>query len=713
MAVQPDPATMGQNAPITPQPAPPAQDTTAPDIDTSATAPTGGPVPGATGPQPAPSLPKESFGEGFQRERNPQYTTDAEGNVIRSEPARKVSVGGVLGKILAGALQGAVRGVSAQTPPGAEGKGAAFSAGASAAEKGRILADQRARDIAQKNFENKQAATAAKVKNNLDLAQIAHITQLMNFAAEQEPGVLRAQKLGNDAAAIKLVGDQQQMLKDSLEFQDQLVSKGQLDPQFMQLYTEHSAELNAQVPSLVGGSMKALQNGKRGEENGVFLIPTDVMKNAVIPKGVNLVYNTYGQLDSKGRLVSGSVAYTKDGTPIPTSNALTGDGKHTLLDYYNSYLTGQRELYQASQMTLSDLTLQQKKAEAEKAKAQAEQAAGAGALSQAEAEMLKSSGLSLPENYKPVQGAFLMNPQDLKSQLQAQGVQVPNDFDQLYAIAHYKGDLKDYPTRVTKGTGQKSEAQAAAQIRALINPNFSETTFPAIKKQVEEYASTKAGTAGGNIISFNTAVSHLRQGYEAAKALKNRDARAWNAITNELGLQAGASSKVVFDTIRAAYVGEIGKTFKGGPADIPEREEIEKVISSNASPQQILDFTRTEASLMQSKSDSLINQFYGWTGELPPNAIDNHTVEEYKKLGLDPFHGLPAKAQVSLGGTGNQNPNQPPTVQFAPVPSGFAIPQGAKPLWSKTTGAFLGSQTPEQAQQNKYTPYTPPAGGHK
>ena len=450
---------------------------------------------------------------------------------------------------------------------------------------------------------------------------------------------MRAQDLKNEEAELTLKGAHQKLLEDGISFKANMAQLG-IDPTS---FSEHSPELTAQIKPLVAGAARAVHNGQTGAANGVDVYPKSALQ---VPITTPVTYNSYdGALD-------------KDGVPVPTQHVITPDGKTTADDYLNKYFAGQAQLQRMAQQVHADMTAKEQKAKISQEQGAAAKDWATANLSNAEAENLKNSGMKLPDNYKPIQNARALPVADVRKALTDQGIQLPNDFDQLWAIDHMKGDIKDYPSRVTKGSGQKSLSQAATQIRALIDPDFDETKFPAIKKQVEEFSSVKPNTAGGNIVSFNTATSHLDQLYRASQALQNNDVQAWNGIKNELGLQLGSSPKVVFDAIRGALVGELGKTFKGGPADIPERADIEKNISDKASPEQMADWAKTEARLMQSKSQALINQYYAWTGELPPNAIDAHTAAAFKRLGIDPYHGLPGGAKV--GESGNANPNQPP-----------------------------------------------------
>lgn len=608
-----------QNTP-TPQPPPP-------------------PTPTPAAAPPAIPPPPQTFREGMES-ANPSYTTDENGNVVSTAPVRTASTKGVLGQILMGALQGAQRGMAAETPQGARGRGAAFSAGARAAEQGRIEADNRARAIAQQNFENRRAVTLQKLEVNKILAETAHITQVMNFEKEQEPGILRARQLENQAAELQIEGANTRLLTDAATAIDTLAK---LDIPF-QYYTEHNASLNAQIPALTGGDAFALQNGKRGKENGVVVVPKSPLQ---APLTEPVTYNTYDG------------ARDKDGVPIPTEHVLQPDGKATTLDWLNDYYTGRRQLYQMQQKTQLDMTQAQMRDAAAKAKLESAQAD----LAEQEAKNMRDMGINLPPNFKKPTG-FTMPLDQLKQNLASQGVQIPNDLDQLYAIAHYTGDLNDYPERVTKGTGQKSRAQAVEQIRALgLNPNFDEKTYPAIRKQVQEYASTHLGTAGGNIIAYNTAVAHLDRLYDAAHALQTHDIRLWNRIAQFYGLQTGAAPKVVFDTIQNAITGEIGKTYEGGKPDVDTINRLNQSFASYASRNQMDAYAKTTAQLMQSKNNQLAQQYVDWTGTLNPNAINPESVAVYKKMGLDPYQGLP-KALAPIGATGNQNPTQREAASF-------------------------------------------------
>ena len=250
-------------------------------------------------------------------------------------------------------------------------------------------------------------------------------------------------------------GTRQKLLEDGVDFKENMAKLG-IDPTS---FTEHSPALNAQIPGLVSGSVRAVHNGQAEGSNGVDVYPRSTL-DAPITKPVT--YNTYdGAVD-------------KEGVPVPTQHVLQPDGKITANDYLDRYFAGQAQLTRQAQQISARMTMEQHKAAIKESNAKAFQAGAAGELSEAQAKNMRDSGINLPEGYQRPANAPVMSQPELESSLRAQGVQVPNDFPELYAIAHYKGDLnKDYPARISPRSGQKSASQAVTQIRTLIDPNFN------------------------------------------------------------------------------------------------------------------------------------------------------------------------------------------------------------------------------------------------
>jgi len=247
-----------------------------------------------------------------------------------------------------------------------------------------------------------------------------------------------------------------------------------------------------------------------------------------------------------------------------------------------------------------------------------------------------------------------MSPEAIQQDMISKKVQVPPNFAALYGAAHYDVDPASFPTILRKGTGQMDRQTAVAFIRNFLNPNYDDKNYKAVQKLESEFASTRQQTAGGNLIAFNTATGHLGQLYDAALALQNSNVPALNDIANRYGVATGKSAPVVFDSIRNALVGELGKTFKGASPDIPEAERILQGISNAQSPQQALDVAKANAHLMLTKAGAQVSHYYGYTGKIPPTTLSPASRAVYQRLGIDVNEIIPKGAQ--LQNTANLNP---------------------------------------------------------
>jgi hypothetical protein len=313
--------------------------------------------------------------------------------------------------------------------------------------------------------------------------------------------------------------------------------------------------------------------------------------------------------------------------------------------------------------------------ETKKAAAQAEQARQAAAKTAEETQLLKNMGITLPPNFVTPPDASRKGEQELQQMYTSMGVQLPGNFSSIYGLAHYKVDPTTFPNNPHKGTNEIGRSSAVAMARRMVNPSYDETNYPAVKKLKEEFASTRPNTAGGNEIAFNTATAHLGRLFDAAKALENNDLVALNNLALFYKTQTGQSAPNVYAAVRAAIVGEIGKTFKGAAPDIPEIKELQSTLEKNQSPTSQQDVAKTYAHLMLSKAVALASHYYAYTGELPPGVIDAEAQKVYARLGIpvpigemasgisSPAQGVPAENPFAPGGKLNPIQQSNPTVQ--------------------------------------------------
>ena len=598
----------------------------------------------------------------------PQYTADANGNLTQTNKA-PITKGGILGAILGGALQAVSAAASAQAPEGAKGYGAAMSAGAQSEYEKRLGEDNRARQIAQANLVNQQAVTKAKMENGLRAMQTAQVNQQM-----QHDDVRLKEEMKK--AGIEDESAQDQIIKNRQDFQNTIgdtlawaaANGGPAPIDTIGHETGAAHQLHGQavphVKAIMQNKVTLMPNGKTGKENSMLAFSTDDLSKPVPVGTPDLIMKQYtGTINSDGSLPQ-------------TETVVRADGKLTYGDVFaklHGQMTMQKDL---QQRYITSITA--------KSKANLENAQANMANEQAK-QMKDMGGTAMPPGFVLSAAARSMSQADLQQTLAAQGVQAPSDFSELYAIGHFQDPLSILPQKLFKGMAGRTQEQAANFIHNFINPGFSAITAPAIMKQVQEYASTRPNTAGGNVLAYNTAVAHLGRMVDAATALKNHDVRALNAITNYYHLQTGAPAVTIFNTIHDALVGEVAKTYVGGKPDVGTMADVKASFNSSASPDQMLGYARNTAGLMQSKNAELATHYYNWTGHLNPDAVTDETVKVYNKLGVDPYAGLPQGAQAAPGATGNMNPTQVPT-GVTPIPNPPARPATVGPHYIYGSG---------------------------
>lgn len=271
-----------------------------------------------------------------------------------------------------------------------------------------------------------------------------------------------------------------------------------------------------------------------------------------------------------------------------------------------------------------------------------------------EAVNLKQFGISIPPTYTPAPTADKMSMEDLQKDLMSKGVTVPPSFGTLYAVAHYDSPLSTFPSRKVKGSEQLDQQTANDFIRRLINPSYDVKNYEAVKNMEKEFDSTKNNTAGGSLIAFNTATAHLGQLIQAGMALKNGDIKTLNRIAQAYNIETNQPAPLVFNAIRDALAGELGKSFKGAAADVPEREAIVQNISNAQNPDTVIQVASANAHLMLSKAHALASHYFMLTGKYPKNLMTPEAKAVYDQLGIDT--SLPGAPSAPSATSQNQIP---------------------------------------------------------
>ena len=621
-------------APVTP---------TAPTAPTTPATPNGPPVqstaipPGKAValPTPAPLVvtPKDStwlktvadtFREAVAGPAPGKVYTDSDGNeYIKHPDSAKNQWLRIVGTAVRGAAAGAAVG---------QGPGGAWKAGEAGIQAGDKLAKQR----------SEQAKNQSEEVKNANLEKFNSI-KLKHDQAAQEFQLQR----------LKIHGTQ-----EDIEFsQKQIDREHALGSADLGVYKDE-ADL-ARVKEAHADFWKSVY------QNNIVAVPE--LNDKGERQGIHIFLRTPGkgsQLADPDKPFK-SVEYDEKGVPHLKDEFSAAPLTNDMHDAYTGSAVAKVTKYQADIGEANLKAAQAKEAGAkadvapsEKAKnfGEANKANADAAMAREQAKAINNLGVQISPDFKKDPAVFYKSEDDLRSTLAAQNQQLPADFASLYSVGHYDGKLESiFPARPYNRPGmpiQKSADEATNFIRTFINPAFDQKNYAAVQKMQEEYASTRPTTAGGNNIAYNTAVHHLGMAYDAAVALQNGNLPAVNGVANYFSQQTGKKVVPNFNAIKAALVGELGKTFKGGPPDIPERADLEKTINAAQSPDQLIHsgVLQTYAGLLQGKLQANDSHYFTISGRHPKGLSDDETQNVFQKLGVPLYSQQGAQQQQMPNG---------------------------------------------------------------
>lgn len=612
------------------------QDQAPPDVGA------GAPPPDATGLTPAPGAPtpppKESFLQGFGRgAAGESYVVDASGNMTNARTTAP-SGKGLLGSILAGAVMGALHGASGLRK-GLDNPDAGVGAGVRADLAARQQQDLLKRQQAQENFTRQQSVAKMTREQAESAAQVNHynaltaqIVQQSKWAVDEHPLEMKLKEMSLETQANALNASRLAQSENNVKLLETLADMN-LDPQVV---LKEYQEAKPYISQLAQGQLLGVPNGTHGEGHGAALFDVDSLRQ---PLTKDVTFDVF-TLDPK------------TGDLVRTPHTLK-KGASTW-DYVTAVMKGNADLnrIQSTQRVQGGLALQ---------KAQADEARAKAGLDEAQVDMFKKNGVVIPENFAPDANAFKAAPQDLARNLSQKGVTVPANFATLYGIAHYKLNPSTLPARTTNRPGsvpQMDQQTGMNYIRTFINPNYDENNFKAVQELEKQFADTRPNTAGGNLLSMNAAIGHLGQLYDAMDALKKdgqTQLQTFNRISQALSTEFGRPVAPNFNAIKGVLVGELGKTFAGKAPDIPEVATLNQQLNAAQSPDIIKGVITQFSHAMLTKGDANIQRYYDYTGELPPSALSQQSLQTLGRLGIQPGDVLPAGASVPTGAVGNLN----------------------------------------------------------
>lgn len=200
-----------------------------------------------------------------------------------------------------------------------------------------------------------------------------------------------------------------------------------------------------------------------------------------------------------------------------------------------------------------------------------------------------------------------------------------------------------------------------------LNPDYDATQFPTRQKTRIAFTS---GPQSETISSLNTAIGHLDQFVDVAKALENGNFRPGNEAHNWLKATFGDSAPTNFEGIRGIMAGELASAFKKSGATDQEIASVQAAIQSKNSTRQLVDYATTIAiPALGSKVANRNAQYRQVMGEKDPFKVLSPDAERVLvKYGFDPAHPTMGKGTTAATGPKATQRFNPATGKLEPVP---------------------------------------------
>lgn len=169
-------------------------------------------------------------------------------------------------------------------------------------------------------------------------------------------------------------------------------------------------------------------------------------------------------------------------------------------------------------------------------------------------------------------------------------------------------DGKLAPSQLSKrsqtygATLARADQLAKAQGKPGFDAVAAETQFQSGKALNKDITS---GPTAINLQAISTARNHMATFKKLAGALGNGDVQALNSAKQEFVSQFGGSAPTSFELAKAAFSGEVGKSFAGTNVTQGDRDELKEQISKASSPQQLMDAANTADELLAGKQHAI------------------------------------------------------------------------------------------------------------
>lgn len=207
--------------------------------------------------------------------------------------------------------------------------------------------------------------------------------------------------------------------------------------------------------------------------------------------------------------------------------------------------------------------------------------------------------------------------------------------DRLNVMSLINGDM--LLSDLAAGMGGAATRKRYSDLAKQVDPTWSENTNKIRYAFNQKWNSTES-SVGKNRTSINTALGHLADAANAAKALNPTTIRQMNSVKNVLSKNFGDPAVTNFRLIINALAGELASVYKNGTAPTDqETTEWRNAIAESFSKQQFNGVFNTASKLLSSKITSVRYQYKLTMGhEFGSTVIDPDKAQELLAAGIDP-----------------------------------------------------------------------------
>ncbi len=264
----------------------------------------------------------------------------------------------------------------------------------------------------------------------------------------------------------------------------------------------------------------------------------------------------------------------------------------------------------------------------------------------------------------------------------------PDAIASLVGLTIGAGDLtggKDLFTgnRAVKGRIAYDLASAKTASDIGLNPiHYTAAAMKAKQEKFDEYTSTKNGSVGAQLNSYNTFLTHNADAVEASDEWKRTNSPLLNRPLSWLAVNAADDPEYIkFKASLLAPDKEFMNFLNAGHAEtVEDAKAVADITNANSTPKQILAAFQQLAKTADDRAATIGDSYVGVVGTTYPNLINANSRQVLKTL------GVPSRA-VAFNGELPRNPN------FVAHPSAATLNPITDPTVARRFLAAAGGDT--------------------